>query len=342
MNNYNHLSEKERETLYYYLCKWYKQYKIADILGRNPSTISRELKRNSTSIWPKHKEKVYLPDKANNKYIKRRKVTYSWRRIFNGIDIHRVISLLKLWRSPIIISGYLKYLKVGSISHEAIYQFIYSQEYKYLKLWEYLPLRRKKRKIKRWRKVKRHIIPNKISIHERNKKIETRKEFGHWESDTIEWLRWHSCLHVSVERKTRYVKIRKITSKSYYITSQVMIDIFKQFDNDAVRSTTPDNWIEFIWWERVAKEIWMDFYFTDPYASRQKGTVERINWFIRKFFPKKTDFDLISDDDIQLVEDWINNRPMVCLWFKTPKQCFHKETLKIKPNFLKIALAFWN
>ncbi len=325
MINYKHLAEEEREILFYYINQWYKQKDIADILKRNPWTISRELKRNKTSIHPKHQEKIYLPNKANVKYIERRQRSYYTRKILNWINVIHIITFIQLWRSPKIISGYLKLMNIGYISHEAIYQFIYSKEYKYLKLWKYLPQKRKKRKKKLWRKVKREMIPNKIPISKRPEIINNRTEFGHWESDSIEWIKWRSWLHVSIERKTRFTKIRKITWKSTDITVSAMIDIFWAFIDWAIRSTTPDNWIEFLHWEKVKKEVWIDFYFTDPYSSRQKWSVERINWFIRRFFPKKTDFDTIGNKEIQYVESWINNRPMICLWYKTPKQMFDIE-----------------
>ena len=174
------------------------------------------------------------------------------------------------------------------------------------------------------------MIPNRIAISERTEQINNRTEFGHWESDSIEGIRWKNGLHVSSERKTRFTRIKRIDWKSTKVTVSAMIDIFWSYLYWAIKSTTPDNWIEFIQWEKVKKEVWIDFYFTDPYSSRQKWTVERINWFVRKFFPKKTDFNLITDKEIQYVEDWINNRPMVCLWYKTPKQMFDLEYSNLK------------
>jgi len=160
----------------------------------------------------------------------------------------------------------------------------------------------------------------------RAEEINNRESFGNWESDSIEWLRWcGSCLHVSVERKTRKTKIRKLVRKTANNTNWAMRSIFWSLPQKAILSTTPDNWTEFTGWESIRDELWIAFYFTHPYSSREKWTVERINWFIRRFFPKKTDFNTISDEEIQFVEDWINNRPMAVLGFNSPNEMFDKE-----------------
>ena len=103
-----------------------------------------------------------------------------------------------------------------------------------------------------------------------------------------------------------------------------MIEIFEQYPSFAVKSTTPDYWTEFTLREQVKHKIWINFYFTNPYSSREKWTVERINWFIRKFFPKWTDFSKISNQEIQFVEDRINNRPMAVLNFYSPNEIFYQ------------------
>jgi IS30 family transposase len=87
-----------------------------------------------------------------------------------------------------------------------------------------------------------------------------------------------------------------------------MKTIFSGLPQKAILTTTPDNWTEFSWREEVKNELWIDFYFTYTYSSREKWIVERKNGFIRRFFPKKTDFATITNEEIQFVEDWINNR----------------------------------
>jgi len=337
MEHYKHFSEKERENLYFYLLEWKKQGEIATLIGKDPSSISRELKRNSVLREHKFNHNIeskqygcnyhYLPDKAHNKYIERkRKVGKMWVILkWYGIR-EQVIWYIRLGYSPPLISWIIEKEWLWKISHEAIYQFIYHEDYKHMKLREYLPMRRKRRKKHNWRSVKKTKIPNRIDISLRPESINNRTLFGNWESDSIEGVRWYgACLHVSVERKTRKTKIRKINRKTAENTNIAMKDIFWNMPRKAILTITPDNWTEFTAREKVRDELWIAFYFTHPYSSREKWTVERINWFIRRFFPKKTDFNTISDEEIQFVEDWINNRPMKVLGFKTPNEAYYEE-----------------
>lgn len=328
MKQYINLTENEREFIYIYLMQWKNKLEIAKLLWRSPSTITREIRRNSVYMWKWRwtYKKYYIPDKAQKNYlIRKSKAWERWKVLKDYNTRELVIDLLKKWYSPWIISWYLKNRGWIEISHETIYKFIYDKDYKHLRLWEYLPMKRKYRKSKRWRKVKKTKIPNRIGINERPEIINERKEFGHWESDTVEWERWSwCCLHVSVERVSRKVNIRKIKRKWARETSDAMIEIFNQYPKYAVKTATPDNWCEFTLREEVRDNTWIEFYFTNPYSSREKWTVERINWFIRKFFPKWTNFNNISDEEIQYVENRINNRPMSVLDYYTPNEIFNQ------------------
>jgi transposase, IS30 family len=338
---YKHFSEKERETLYFYLLEWKMKKEIALLMYKHPSTIGREIKRNSVLVDMKfnhnnikkwiHENYHYLPNKAQMKYEKRKSEVWKMGTILKSYSIReKVIYYLKLGYSPPIISWIIKKDWLWKISHEAIYQFIYHDDYKHLRLREYLPMRRKRRKKHNWRNTKKTKIPNRIDISMRAEEINNRESFGNWESDSIEWLRWTgACLHVDVERKTRYTKIKKLNRKTAKNTVLAMKEIFWGMDKSAVISITPDNWTEFTLWESIKQEFGVDFYFTHPYSSREKWTVERINWFIRRFFPKWTIFKEISEEKIQYVEDRINNRPMQVLWFKTPKEMFCQEVNRL-------------
>ncbi len=326
MKQYTNLNESERNFIYIWLLEWKSMSEIAKSLWRSPSTVSREIERNSVYLWKWRwfNKKYYLPEKAQQNYLNRKSNAWKRWRVLKDYKIRSmVIELLRKWYSPWIISWFLKNRLWLFISHETIYKFIYDKDYQHLKLWEFLPMKRKRRKSKRWRKLKKSHIPNRIGINERPEIINERLDFGHRESDTIEWLKWTSwCLHVSVERVTRKVKIKRIKRKWAVETKNAMIEIFEQYPSFAVKSTTPDNWTEFTLRQQVKHKIWIDFYFTNPYSSREKWTVERINWFIRKFFPKWTDFSKVSDQEIQFVEDRINNRPMTVLNYYSPNELF--------------------
>ena len=217
MKQFINLTESEMEIIYIYLIEWKNKFQIAKLLWRSPSTITREIKRNSVYIWKWMwtYRKYYIPDKAQKNYlIKKSKAWERWRVLKDYQTREKVIELLHKWYSPWIISWYLMARLWMGISHETIYKFIYDKNYKHLKLWEYLPMKRKIRGIKRWRRIKKTKIPNKIGINERPEIINRRREFGHRESDTIKWIRWSwRCLHVSVERLSRKVRIKRTQRK---------------------------------------------------------------------------------------------------------------------------------
>lgn len=133
-----------------------------------------------------------------------------------------------------------------------------------------------------------------------------------------------SCLTVLVDRATRKTFIRKTASKTSIQTSTSILKALKPLSNN-IKSITYDNGCEFAKHEKINKELNIKSYFCKPYHSWEKGTVENINGLIRRFFPKGTDFDTISEEEIAYVEDWINNRPMKILNYMTPNeklQCF--------------------
>jgi len=330
-----HLTDEERQMIFYL---WHVEgiqncLEIGRRLGRSDTTIGREIKRNKTMIEvkdnnnPKAKKDpekfVYLPEKAKVKYLTRRKESKQKCPLKN-LDLYEyVIEKLKEGMSPLLISGRAKREGIGDISHECIYQFIYSPEGQRLELWKYLIRSHKKRRKCSGRKGKQTLIPNRISIRERPKIIEERKEMGHWEGDSIVGVGKGSALHTQVERTSRYVQIRKIKRKNAHYTKEAMIDIFKSIPSHLRLSSTEDNGCEFVGWEDVASTVNIDIYFARRYRSCDRGTNERANGLVRRFFPKRTNFDDITDDQIQKVQDWINNRPMACLNFRTPNEVFH-------------------
>ncbi len=224
MKKYTQLREKERNILVALLQEGKKQKEIAIELARSESTISRELKRNKTMIGiknnnnpeaKKYKENYYyFPGKAQKKYLKRRKESKQKCPLKTLKLYYYIINKIKTGLTPDLISGRAKLEDIGEISHECIYQFIYGKDGSRLKLWEYLPRHHKKRLTKRIRKYKRTLIPNRIDISERPKEVEDRKEFGHWEDDSIVGVGTGSALNTKRERMSRYMIDNKNTKEN--------------------------------------------------------------------------------------------------------------------------------
>lgn len=330
--NYKHLSQKERDEIYDLLQSGYKKSEIARITGRHRSTIGREIKRNSTSLErrlnnsPK-KKKHYLPDRAHGKYQDRRKKAKTTYPLKNPFIHTYVINHLKIGWSPEIISGRIKKDHNQDITHECIYQYIYSKHAKDkgYKLWEYLVQKRKRRRKKNGRKCKRTLIPNRTDISQRPAIVETRKRVGDWEGDTIFGIGNRSALATFNERKDRIIRIRKLKRKTANEMEKAAIDVFTKVPKKYRLTITFDNGSENTCHEKIMAKTGLKTYFARPYHSWERGSNEKGNGLIRRYFPKKTDFDQVSEEEIALVEELINNRPMKCLNWKTPNEVYQKH-----------------
>lgn len=187
-------------------------------------------------------------------------------------------------------------------------------------------MRRKqtKRRKRNGRKVQRVRIPDRVSIHNRPKTIAKRKQFGHWEGDSIVGKNHISGLHTEYERVsslTRFERLNRITASEVVSAAKKVFGILPVH---AKRSTTLDNGSEHV----NHKEFGIKTYFADPYASWQRGGNENCNLWIRYYFPKRTDFSTITDEELNDVEWELNNRPRKRLKFKTPHEVFEECLIK--------------
>src|SRR5574344_688333 len=321
-----HLSAQERDKITILLTENYSIRKIASILGRSPSTISRELNRPD-AVYYRNK---YIGSQTHlnvkNHWLK------SHKRIkLNNFAIRKLVKIgLKHGLSPQLISGRLKQKYDIHIHHETIYQYIYKQE---PNLTQYLLRRKYGRKHRQIRMFKRGTgknIPNRVDIDLRSIEVNLRTEFGHFEADTIESSKKRgekrSCLTVIVDRNTRKTTIFKTVSKTALETNKSIIRTLKQFN--CIKSITYDNGCEFSRHENINKKFkkqGLKSYFCKPYHAWEKGTVENINGLIRRFFPKGTNFDIIKHKERKQVEKWIKNRPMKVLGYKTPNEVFNER-----------------
>ena len=331
MKHNRHLSLEERLQITVLQGKGISVRKIAKALGRSPSTISRELNRENALYYRgtyigsqthnRVKEAWQNSHKRENKFLNQRNVSYF------------IECQLKYGNTPEIICHLLKERFQESVSHETLYIYIYSPK---RNLKQYL-LRRKtgrlpKKKARLYYKGSGKNIPNRIDIDLRDKLANDRLEFGHFEADSVESCRTRgkrkSCLTVMVDRATRYTIIRKTASLTSIQTAKSIVKAMKPLSNN-IKSITYDNGKEFSKHEKINKILKTKSYFCKPYHSWEKGTVENINGLIRRFFPKGTDFDTISEEEIAYVEDWINNRPMKILNYMTPKQIFQLNSVAI-------------
>ena len=299
-----------------------KAQAIAGEIGKHVSSIYRELKRN------KSLKGLYLPIEAD-KQAKERKAKAHQRTRIPDEFIQKYIKdrIIQDQWTPEQISGRLKWEYPDHyVSHETIYQYIYNE---YPELGLYLPRKRHRRFPKsKLRKTKGSKIIDRVSIKERPPEIEERKDFGHFEADLVVSARnGKGALLTMAERDSRYITIAKLDEKTSSQTNLALSFALSGYPKELLKSMTYDNGLEFAGHTEVSNIYDMQDYFCEPYHSWEKGTIENRNGVIRYYFPKGTDFSKVTKEQINIVQDKINNRPMKLLGFLTPKEIHDKIVL---------------
>ena len=314
--NYTHLTKEERDKLAVLRNRGWKLREIADKIGRDIGTLSRELKRNKA-------HGIYLPHKAQERAELRKAEEHKRKRLKTYALQHDIERLIMEGWSPEIIAGRLKEENGGKavISHESIYQWVYVSA---PHLIGYLPRAHKERYPKHSGRGKGLRIPDRVSIKDRPESVETRKEPGDWEADLVVSQASKKALQVCAERTSRLTRIKKLENKTAVQSREALENILKDYPKGLRRSITYDNGLENIEHGKLNEAIGTRSYFCEPYHSWEKGTVENTNGLIRRFLPKKTDFAKISEERIAEIELWLNNRPRKCLGFKTPAEVFNR------------------
>jgi len=314
--SFKFLTSEEREIISLLTAQKCSIRHIAKVLGRSPSTLSREFKRPETVM---HKGCYYAVSTIEN--IRQKRLKTRKARICDNRTIREyIVKKLKLGWSPEIISNTILADIGYSIGKDAIYDFIYKGNNHYA---IYLTRQHLGRKKQKKNKTKRTLIPNRVDIDFRPLEANTREEIGHFEADTVVSCRGSkSALLVVADRVSRYTYIKRLEQKTSAQALSAIISTLTPYINLA-KTITYDNGCEFCGHEKVNEKLGTHSYFCKPYHSWEKGTVENINGIIRRFFPKGTDFDTITDKQIKYVEDWINNRPMKVLKYRTPYQVFN-------------------
>lgn len=307
------LTEFERQQIASFRRQGISVREIGRRLKRDHSIISRELRRNAGQFFPY--------DASRAQYFSKRRARKTNRYILEKDRILLDWVTDRLWEdwSPEQIAGRLKKhpppeLVGKHVSYESIYRYIYSEA---PHLYHRLRKTHPRRYPKYGRKSQRVRILGRINISERPKAVSRRLEVGHWEADTLEGRRTTSD-HLSVheERLTRFTRLHRINGKLASSTLKALKQTIHSVPNNFIRSITFDNGTE----NAHHRQLKLPTYFCDPYKSWQKGSVENTNGLIRQYFPKKTDFTLVSDEQISFVEQCLNERPRKSLNYQTPNE----------------------
>ncbi len=312
--SYKQLTYEQRYQIEALLKEGMSQRRIASNIGVHPSTISRELKRNRLDSGEYLASSAAISARLRYQYkSKNRKLT---KRHIGYIREH----LQEGW-SPEQISGRMAIDGLDPLSHETIYRYIYADQRRKGTL--YLFLRHKHRKYhKRSAEHKRRgHLKNRVSIEERPAIVETKARIGDWEADTIIGRYHHQGIVTLVDRHSKFTLMKKVPSKHAEPVKQAILDLMKPI-REYVLTITSDNGKEFAYHQEISRVLGSDFYFAHPYRSCERGLNEHVNGLIREYFPKKMEFQQITDRQIVEVQNRLNNRPRKVLGYKTPAEVF--------------------
>ncbi len=310
---YSHLTSDERDQIAALVAAGTAKAAIARAIGRDRSTIGRELGRNCLpggGYSARHADGAYL--------LRRRRDAVLEEDAKLGSFVRQRLS--EGW-SPEQISGWIKSgaeRGLRPVATETIYAFVYRAGQKGEELWRYLTRRRKTRRPMRARRP-RDTIKDKASIHDRPEAAENRQETGHWEADLMICKRTRPVL-VLHERKSRVTLAARLTGKTAAETVSVMMSVFRRLDPAARKTVTFDNDTTFAQHVLLRSMFNMTTWFCDAYASWQKGGVENANGRLRRWLPRNFDIDAMEDDEIQDIVFTANLTPRKCLGYKTPFQ----------------------
>jgi IS30 family transposase len=314
MREFKQLKIEDREYIMVLYAQGLSLTQIGEKVGKHKSTISREIKRN------KDEKGVYSANKAQKKADKRQKINCRKPKIKKCSAMKDYIeSKLKIGWSPEQIEGRCKTEKREMVSLRTIYRSIKVGILP--KNWKkFLPFRGRKRK-NRGEEEKRGKIPNTTNISARPIEADLRIKFGHLEGDTVCGKRETGYFGTSVDKASGLFFAFKLSDNSAENWNK---GFKKKMKNFTLKTLTLDNGKEFANHEELAAHFGIKTYFCDPYSPWQKGAVENANRLLRWFFPKRTSFENVSQADLDLVVDLINNRPRKRLLWLTPNEYYQK------------------
>jgi IS30 family transposase len=308
-----HLREEDREVIHRMNKAGKTQCEIAQAIGFSQGSVSKELKRNKG-------QKGYRAKQAHQKAMQRKKEKNSRERVIQGEIKEIVEKRLKRKHSPEQISGRLRPYGI-QVSHETIYKYIVEDKAAGGTLYKHLRINGKRRYRRRVKVGRTGKIIGRVGLDQRPTIVDQRRRFGDWEVDLIEGIRGSGFLLSLYERKSRLGKLVYLQAKGAESTARAIIGALKDYK---VKTLTYDNGLEFARHADVSKELKAQGYFCAPYHSWEKGGVENFNGLVRQYFPKGSDFRLISRSELKRVEEEINQRPRKTLGYRSPSSLVEK------------------
>lgn len=311
--SYKHLTLSERGKLEGFLALKMGIREIALLMGRHPSTITREIRRNSFT-------ENYQADKAQT--VSSQRAAAASTRTKLSQELIEIIEdkLMKTWSPEQISNTALK----GLVSFKSIYRWIYEGKINSNNL---AVLRHKGRRLKR--AEKRGTFIHSVSISERSEQANNRSEFGHWELDSMMTSKSNGVFSTFIERKSRLYTAFVGKDRTANTMEKAIRKLFSALPKGALKSVTSDRGKEFACHTAIKEDLKIDFFFANAYAPWQRGSNENGNGLLREFYPKQTDLAKVTQQELRQKLELINNRPRKCLNWKTPIEVFLHEVLHL-------------
>ena len=325
--NYNHFNMNERIVIAQLKHSGCSIREISRILNRSPSSISRELKRNSFKTGIQYKALLYNPVTAQKKYDKRKK-NCGRKQINNPEVINYINEKIQQHWSPEQIANYKSEINMPSTT--TIYRIIHTNKIKGISMNNL----RRKGLFKRPSETRGKFNDGGRTIKKRPKFVYKRQEIGHWEWDTVESGRVDRkrkskyCFVTLAERRSRKYIAILVPDRTEKNVTPAIINALKYFPPEMIKTITFDRGKEFSGYEEIEKALNCNVYFCDPYCAWQKGTNENSNGLLREFYPKGMDLSFVNIEELNQNLELINNRPRKCLGYSTPNEIIKNTYIK--------------
>jgi IS30 family transposase len=318
VRKYRQLTSGERYALAALKRQGYSKAAMARVLGRHPSTIGRELRRNERSGG------AYVAFVAEQMCRARRSRSRRNRRFGPEEWAHVVAGLLEQW-SPEQIAGRLGRTGALRISHETIYRYVWEDRRRGGLLYRHLRGAQKKRRKRYGRYDSRGRLAGKRMIAERPPGAENRSRVGHLEGDTMLGSSDKHCVLTLVDRRTGYLLLGKLEARTTEATNRRATALIRRTQR-RVRTVTVDNGTEFHGYKAIEAATGARFYFATPHHSWERGTCENTNGLLRQYLPKKKSLARVTQVDCNRIARRLNDRPRKRLDYLTPAECYELPT----------------
>jgi IS30 family transposase len=326
--NYKHLCREQRYQIEALFKSGHTQKYISNLLEVHPSTISRELKRNTPRAGVGGT--FYRASNAE----RRTRLRHRLKPKASYFDEHSK-AVCRNWLeqykySPELIRAEGRRLYGSFVSHETIYKWIWACKISNKKSDRpdrklYLKLRHARRRHKRGnRHDKRGNIPYRVGIEKRPAIVAQRRRLGDLEVDLMIGSKHQSAILISLDRASLKIRLHKLLSKHSEPVKKALVEAYGK-DKRWLRTITFDNDSAFMLHHQIAQYLGVKTYFTRPYTSQDKGSVENRIGILRRFLPKGTDLNKITVSQLNEIENALNNRPVRKFNYKTPNQVFSQK-----------------